>query len=113
MEQLKEFEEIRAQVPITEILTVVAEEAAELTHAALKLRRTMNTMKLGNPTDITFQKAKTNLYEETADVLCALLVSGFIGEYELDTLLPGIIMYKLERWADRLKEQRQKEGGAV
>ncbi len=112
MEQLKEFEEIRAQIPVTEILTVVAEEAAELTHAALKLRR---TMKLGNPTDetITFQKAQANLYEEIADVLCALMASGFIGEYELDTLLPGIIMHKLERWADRLKEQKQKAGELV
>jgi NTP pyrophosphatase (non-canonical NTP hydrolase) len=112
MDHLKEFEEIRDQVPVTEILTVVAEEAAELTHAALKLRR---TMKLGNPTDetITFQKAKANLYEETADVLCALLASGFIGEYELDTLLPGIIVHKFERWVDRLKEQRQKAGELV
>ena len=112
MEQLKEFEEIRAQVPVNEILTVVAEEAAELSHAALKLRRTIIP---DNPTDeaITFRKAKANLYEETADVLCALMASGLFGKDELDILLPSLIKHKLKRWADRLKEQQQKAGGAV
>ena len=57
---------IRDNVHELERLAQLAEEAAELAQAALKLRRVYK--RTGNPTPVTLQGAYQNLLEELADV---------------------------------------------
>lgn len=52
-------------LPMPELLCQMAEEAAELSKAALKLRRAMDGT---NPTPMTVAEARKNLIEEIADV---------------------------------------------
>ena len=49
----------------SEMLCQLAEEAAELSQAALKLRRALGC---NNPTPVTVEEARRNLVEEAADV---------------------------------------------
>ena len=58
--------EIRDILPETEILAQLAEEAAELAQAALKLRRVLDGT---NPTPVPEGAARDNLMEEYGDVL--------------------------------------------
>lgn len=61
--------EIKDILPETEILAQLAEEAAELAQAALKLRRVLDGT---NPTPVTEGAARNDLVEEYGDVLnCA------------------------------------------
>lgn len=89
---------IRTLLSDAELLAQLAEEAAELGHAALKLRRVRDGK---NYTPVTFQEAYDQLKEEISDVLLCLEVLGVDG----DRRTMGA---KLERWADRLR----KHGGA-
>lgn len=85
-----------------ELLAQLAEEAAELSQAALKLRRAMTGY---NPTPVTVDDAIANLIEEVADVnlvLSFLLSDGGIAEME------EIKQRKHKRWLNRLEEHRQK-----
>lgn len=93
------IETIRAALPEDELLAQLAEEAAELAHAALKLRRCINGK---NPTPIMPTQAEANLIEELADVrLCAeVLDRGTRIQNQID----GIATSKLGRWAKRLEE---------
>ena len=87
----------------SEMLCQLAEEAAELSQAALKLRRAMTGY---NPTPITVAEADANLIEEAADVnlvLSFLLSDGGIAEME------EIKQRKHKRWLNRLEELRQNE----
>ena len=60
---------IKEILPETEILALLAEEAAELAQAALKLRRVLDGT---NPTPVTEGAARNDLVEEYGDVLnCA------------------------------------------
>ena len=80
-----------------ELLAQLAEEATELAHAALKLRRTLSN---DNPTPVNHDDATDNLKEEIADILLMLDVLG------IDPLALEIDMTKakkLERWARRLE----------
>ena len=52
-------------LPVTELLAGLAEEAAELAQAALKLRRAYDRT---NPTPVTEENAYDALLEEIADV---------------------------------------------
>lgn len=91
---------IMSRLPRAELLTQLAEEAAELAQAALKLRRTLSA---ANPTPVTQERALESLLEELADVQnSALLVrSGFrIQQAKVDVVAGG----KMQRWADRLIE---------
>lgn len=86
-----------------ELLAQLAEEAAELSQAALKLRRAMTGY---NPTPVTVDDAIANLIEEVADVnlvLSFLLSDGGIAEME------EIKQRKHKRWLNRLEEHRQNE----
>ena len=86
-----------------ELLAQLAEEAAELSQAALKLRRAMTGY---NPTPITVAEADANLIEEAADVnlvLSFLLNDNNIAEME------EIKLRKHKRWLNRLEELRQNE----
>ena len=84
-----------------EILCQLTEEAAELTHAAMKLRRVITG---NNPTPIRLKDAQENIEEELADVIACfhiLEAKGTINTHKL-ALIEG---QKLERWAERLKEK--------
>ena len=67
------FETIREKVPQTELLAQLAEEAVELAHAALKLRRIYDGI---NPTPVPAAVAFANLKEEIADVQLLMAVLG-------------------------------------
>jgi len=82
-----------------EVLTQLAEEAAELAQAALKLRRTITPH---NPTPVTEEEALACLKEELADVQnCAELVRNSFGIQQ--ALVDDRAHEKMERWAKRLK----------
>lgn len=83
-------------LPQTEILAQLAEEAAELGHAALKLRRALGVT--GNPTPVSIREASDRLVEEIADVIvCENQVLGLSWE-EVDRLCRE----KLARWKERI-----------
>lgn len=65
------IEYIQEKLPTTELLAQLAEEATELAHAALKLRRVYDGT---NPTPTTYEDALENLHEEIADVKLLLKV---------------------------------------
>lgn len=65
------IEYIRENVPQAELLAQLAEEATELAHAALKLRRVYDGT---NPTPVKRSEAYDNLKEEIADVELLLTV---------------------------------------
>lgn len=76
-----------------ELLEQLAEEAAELSQAALKLIRASGYS--NNPTPVTEQEAEANLEEELHDVLAVASLLGII-EYDDDE------NPKWKRWAERL-----------
>ena len=97
-------EYIKKQLPVEELLCQLAEEGAELSKAALKLRRVIDGT---NPTPVKFEEAMDNLREEIADVMLCLRM--------LDTdpthwTYREIMDTKTRRWAQRLKAARQEEG---
>jgi len=98
-------EYVKNILPTEELLCQLAEEAAELGHAALKLRRTIDGT---NPTPVTYEEAFDNLAEEIADIL------GTLRALELtDSLMAAqysrISAAKFERWTERLKEKYGEE----
>lgn len=101
IEQLNYLEVVRAKLSDPELLAQLAEEAAELAQAALKMRRVMDGT---NPTPVTAQQAHNNLLEEICDVetcVAALL-------YNTPTAVKvraDLRAEKLERWAERLVER--------
>lgn len=83
-------------LPQEEILAQLAEEAAELSQAALKLRRAMDGV---NPTPLTVQEAGNRLVEEIADVI--VCENQLLG---LDwNVIDEICKRKLGRWEGRLE----------
>lgn len=85
------------QIPRRERLEALAEEANELSQAALKVIRAEKLSQ--NPTPKTEDEARTTLFEEFYDVLICALALGIIIPGE-ETLLNN---YKVKRWADRIK----------
>lgn len=101
------LEQIRRRMPRDELLCQLSEEADELAHAALKLRRALTKT---NPTPVTVKEAKEAVLEELADVsLCLLVLNLDTG---LNRLRIRIIMeQKLDRWEQRLDEADRTKGG--
>ncbi len=97
------FEFIREKVSQEELLAQLAEEASELTHAALKLRRVYGGT---NPTPVKRSEAFSNLKEEIADVLLLLEVLH-LGEHEHISEYYKIQRGKLDRWVQRLLEAEE------
>lgn len=90
------FDVIQERLPQEELLAQLAEEAMELAHAALKLRRVYDGT---NPTPVKRSEAFANLKEEIADVKLVIDVLGLskhMSEYS------KIYNEKLERWVQRL-----------
>lgn len=81
-----------------ELLCQLAEEAAELSQAALKLRRAIDGK---NPTPKTFGECKLELDEEIADVeLCLEELTLFS---DLDFIIQDVFVEaKRKRWLSRL-----------
>lgn len=96
---------IREYLDQPELLNQLAEEAAELAEAALKLRRAYMGV---NPTPVTGQEAFENLLEEMADVYNCIHVLGFDTCENLGQV-QRIMVGKQERWADRLKQMHARQ----
>lgn len=91
---------IRQHTGEEEIILQLAEEAAELSHAALKFRRTLGN---GNPTPETHEKALAALLEEIADVRACTEV--FLSDREnLYGIIVSTVRSKISRWVKRLKK---------
>lgn len=105
---MTDLEYIAANLSDEDILCQIAEEAAELAKAALKLRRAMTRT---NPTPITVGNAVDNLFEEYSDVVGALLV--WAKKNNLDNEIYETsnenIYSKFDRWAERIKEKKKNE----
>ena len=89
-------EKIKQHIPQDELLAQLAEECAELSQAALKLRRALTGI---NPTPVTVE-ARKNLVEETADVYN---VMGLLLDAADNAEIYSIIRRKKERWLKRLE----------
>lgn len=92
---MNEYKKI-VQETLTErdLLEQLAEEAAELCQAALKLIRAsgMNN----NVTPVTREQAAEAVFEELNDVLIVAEALGiFLGDHKMDS-------YKWQRWAERV-----------
>lgn len=98
---------IKAKLPQEELLAQLAEEAAELGHAALKLRRALDGK---NPTPVSIPDAEDNLLEEVADVLLCLRMLEVPVALEAHQVC---IEDKLARWAHRLYLQEGVEEVSV
>lgn len=83
-----------------EVLAQLAEEAAELAQAALKLRRVVDGR---NPTPVTEQEARQNLMEEYTDVVHCALELGVVENWRQ-------ITKKRARWKARLGLEEEKDG---
>ena len=93
------MDKIKNYIPDEEILAQLAEEAAELSQAALKLRRVIDGT---NPTPKTREDAFGSLIEEYSDVVSCCR--------ELNILPAEIIIAgKKERWINRLKEKNNEQ----
>lgn len=91
---------IRQKVQDVELLAQLAEEAAELAQAALKLRRAFNGM-----TPVSVPDALDNLYEEVADVWLCFDVFANHGESQMRPIIENIESTKKrkrKRWLERL-----------
>lgn len=85
-----------------ELLAQAAEEAIELAHASLKLRRAMDNK---NPTPVGVVDAVKNLNEEIADLRLCLDQLGCVHEGDIERIYKD----KKARWISRLVEARQQE----
>lgn len=85
---------VRDRLELDEIYAQLAEEAAELAHAALKMRRVINRK---NPTPVDADDAFESVVEEASDVI-AVLDTLHIARDECR------IAQKLTRWEERIKE---------
>ena len=95
---------ISPKVPVDELLAGLAEEAAELSKAALKFRRAI-TQK--NPTPVTTNEAWAMLEEEVADTLLCMGVLGLLGEVcGLSKRCEQMTQLKIDRWSNRLGGSR-------
>lgn len=90
-------EKIKQHIPQDELLAQLAEECAELSQAALKLRR---ALWCNNPTPVTAEEARANLVEEIADILN---VSDLLLEIDDVDEIYDIVQRKRERWLKRLE----------
>ena len=98
------LEYIAANLSDEDILCQIAEEAAELAQAALKLRRAITGT---NPTPVSVDEALHNLHEEIIDVSLAEKVYFEQNKYELVGASGLIANGKAYRWAQRIKEGKK------
>jgi len=88
-------------IPLTELLAGVAEEAAELAQAALKLRRVLDGT---NPTPKSRAEAMLDFEEEIADVQL------YLDRIAYDRVqVANVKKIKAERWKTRLSNNNKTE----
>lgn len=99
----KQAMRVDAAASMEQVLRQLAEEAGEVSQAALKMIRVFE-----NTTPVSFQEAKSKLNEEITDVFNCLAV--------LNKKVDGICrvnrqmqIQKMERWAERMKESKKNE----
>lgn len=98
---------IESKLGARERLEVLAEEAAELSQAALKMIRAYKMGGAVNPTPITPNEALENLFEEVADVE---LAEEALGMYYLNRRrIEAIKEEKRSRWVKRLEGAEKNE----
>lgn len=100
---MTDLEYIAENLSDEDILCQIAEEAAELAKAALKLRRAMTRT---NPTPMSIEEAEKNLIEEYSDSVVAC-VAYFMKHDLIDRKYVDILEQsnnKYSRWAKRIKE---------
>lgn len=98
---MNDIEVIREYLDQPEILAQLAEEAAGLSWAALKLRRAYMDE---NPTPIPAREAYEALLGEIADVQVCIEAVGFNGPLQRRAV-ENHMTVKLSRWATRLTEK--------
>lgn len=94
---------VKENVDFKERLAQLAEEATELAHAALKLRRALDNV---NPTPVNPYDAFSNLLEEIDDVVLCIETLDVMEDisqrrYRKDR--------KLIRWVKRLKNAKEND----
>lgn len=103
---MNNLEYITANLSDEDILCQIAEEAAELSKAALKLRRVLTGT---NPTPVSYEDAIYNLIEEYTDTVVAFM--AYAKKSEIDTEVYELsnenIESKFYRWAKRIKEDKK------
>lgn len=97
MTQIDKLRVIRDNLSEEDIFCQLAEEAAEVSQAALKLRRAIT---MTNPTPIDAETAKNKLLEEIADVVITLDVMMRDADWNV---IWAFSVRKLDRWVERLK----------
>ena len=103
---MTDLEYIAENLSDEDILCQIAEEAAELAQAALKLRRAITQT---NPTPVTKEKAADNLIEEYGDTVVAC-VAYFMKHDLIDRKYVDVLEQsnpKYSRWAQRIKEGKK------
>lgn len=103
---MTDLEYIAASLSEEDILCQIAEEAAELAQAALKLRRAITGT---NPTPVTQEEAIDNLIEEYADTIGAFWVldAKSDGVLNVGADIAEIICEKYVRKVKQLKEGKK------
>lgn len=96
-DKMTEMKRIRIELGLPEVLAQLAEEAAELSQSALKLRRVLDGH---NPTPVTLSEAEEHLQEEFADVLLSMEIVGVDVPCTART-----ISAKCSRWIERLEDK--------
>lgn len=103
---MTDLEYIAANLSEEDILCQIAEEAAELEQAALKLRRAITGT---NPTPMSMEEAEKNLIEEYGDTAVAYVAYSIkhdlIDRKYVDILEKSNTKYS--RWAQRIKESKK------
>lgn len=99
---------IKTRLSNRALLEQLAEEAAEVSQAALKLIRTMPNSE--NPTPVTFNEACEKLTDELYDVVIVAEILGL----PLSTTIIHDSHPKIVRWVERLRAKEvAKNGGEV
>ena len=107
----RDIEYINDCLNTRDLLEALAEEATELSQAALKQIRACKMHGAKNVTPVTPEMARVNVLEEFADVaLIAAILGIFTGRNRAN--IEEIELVKLRRWVGRLKKAEQQEGEA-
>lgn len=105
-ERDKHLTNIQHKLGERDLLEQLAEEAAELARAALKVVRASPESR--NSTDISLEDARADLTEEIVDVLNA--AAALVGSECFACLLElHLSSEKWERWVERIEEARANE----
>jgi hypothetical protein len=102
---MNDLEFIAETMGTEELLCTLAEECAELNHAALKLRRVMSG---NNPTPVRSREAHASLLEEIGDVraVLAVIMLEQMNDDERRVISDGTNA-KIARWRSRLEDAKK------